>query len=341
MKYLNYFIFLITILVLSSGASLAGPKKIVYSSSNSNNGLMQIFIMDDDGSNKQQITNLDVNCYAPKFSPDGQSVVFYTDEEKVYYIPDIYADKIGEPKYVFPGTTPSFAPSGDYIIFNAELDGPLSIYAIAPDDYEPEMISPGSYSNQQVFSRDANYLVFSTFYEGSKCIFIIDLNDTTENALMKVSINSDSNLEPDISSNGDMVVYASFNSNLKGTICLFQNGKEKMLTKGVSWNHPVFSPNDSKIACIKIPDEESTILVVMDIDGSNKKELNIKDKNVGTFQWIDSENIIFDAENGTESNIGVINITTGKVIILAEKGINIQPDMQKDYSELEDVLPDQ
>ena len=50
---------------------------------------------------------------------------------------------------------------------------------------------------------------------------------------------------------------------------------------------------------------------------------------------------VFDAENGTESNIGVVNITTGKVIILAEKGINIQPDMQKDYSELEDVLPDQ
>jgi len=332
MKNLKYLLSLFLILSFFIKLSFAQDmKKIVYSSNNSSNEFLQIFIMDEDGNNKIQLTEMSENCYAPKFSPDGRSVIFYTELEKIYYIADIDSAKNNPPKYIYPGISPTFAPSGDYIIFNAELDCPLSIFVIGLDEVEPVMVSTGSYSNQQVLSRDATKMVYSTFYKESKSIFMLDLMDTTSGALQKISINTDSNLEPDVSTNGDMVVYASFNSELKGTIYLFMDGKETQLTKGASWNTPVFSPDDTKIACVKISENESTELYIMNLDGSNKKELTLKGGNIGTFQWIDSENILYDAESSTQSTIGIININSGKVTVLTKEGINIHPDIQKDF----------
>ena len=40
------------------------------------NGFMEIFIMDSDGLNAKQITNLSCNNYYPFFSPDNSKIVF-------------------------------------------------------------------------------------------------------------------------------------------------------------------------------------------------------------------------------------------------------------------------
>ena len=60
----------------------------------------------------------------------------------------------------------------------------------------------------------------------------------------------------------------------------------------------------------------------MNTDGSNKKELSVKGGNVGTYTWLDSENILYDAETGTASTIGIVNINSGKVQVLTNNGIN-------------------
>ena len=159
-----------------------------------------------------------------------------------------------------------------------------------------------------------------------------NLEDTTDNALKKISKNSNSNLEPDVSSDASMFVYASFNINLQGTIILNKKGKESSLTQGDSWKSPAFSPNDNKIACVKINSEDKVKLYVMNLDGSDKKDLAVKGGNVGTFCWIDDTSILYDAESGNSSTIGIVDITTSKVKTLTNEGINIQPDIQKDYN---------
>ena len=266
----NILIKILLLLLIISGADAQDSKKIAYSSTNSANGFLQIFSMDTNGTNNKQLTRMKTNCYNPKWSPDGKSIVFQTDNEELYLIKNVDSTEF-DPFYLYKGSNPIFTHDGQNIIFNSEYKGYLSIYYMQPDDIEPSTFELDGYSNQQVLSKDDSKMIFSSFDMGSKSVFLMDLNPSndTDDIIFQISENTNSNLEPDISSDNNMFAYASFNSELKGTIYVNIDGKEKPITKGSSWTKPKFSPDDSKLACLNITDEENVKLFVMDLDGGN------------------------------------------------------------------------
>lgn len=301
--------------------------KVAYSSDKTNSNYFQIFTMNEDGSGKKQITDLPANCSKPKWSPDGTKIVFQTDDDRIFMIVNADTDTPEEPIFIFGGSNPSFAADCEQIIFNSDHDGVLSIYIIDPAEGEAYLISTIGYSNQQVLSKSGKYLIFSAFYEGSKCIMMTDLEDTTDDNTIQINVNENANLLPDLSSDANMVVYAGFNNQLNGTIYLFDNGKETALTKGItSCNLPKFSPNDKKIAFLSIG-TNTVELYTMNLDGSNKEKLATKGGNVGSYRWMDNERIIYDAENGNEYQVGIVNINTGKSSLITTEGNNLQPDI--------------
>jgi Tol biopolymer transport system component len=301
--------------------------KIVYSSDNTKSNYLQIFTMNKDGSEKKQITDLPANCLHPRWSSDGTKIVFQTDDDRIFLIVNADTDTPEEPLFIFGGSNPSFAGDDEQIIFNSDHDGALSIYIIDPAEGEAYLISTIGYSNQQTLSKDGKYLVYSAFYDGSKCIMLTDLEDTTDESTFQINVNDNANLVPDISSDANMIVYAGFNNQLNGTIYIFNNGKEYALTKGItSCNLPKFSPDDGKIAFLSIG-TNTVKLYTMGIDGSNKELINNKDGNIGTYKWIDNEQIVYDSENGTDYQIGVINVNTGKCTMLTSEGNNLHPDV--------------
>jgi Tol biopolymer transport system component len=66
----------------------ADGTRIVFASNIS--GSMNIYTMDSDGGDVQQVTHTD-HCYngGPFFSPDGQNILFRADRDKPHYL-DIY-----------------------------------------------------------------------------------------------------------------------------------------------------------------------------------------------------------------------------------------------------------
>jgi len=48
---------------------------------------------------------------------------------------------------------------------------------------------------------------------------------------------------------------------------------------------------------------------------------------VGNYMWIDKERILYDAENGKNYDVGILNIKTGKSELLTDKSSNMHPDI--------------
>jgi Tol biopolymer transport system component len=323
---MNKIITIITFIILIFG-TVYSQSKIVYSSDDTKSNYLQIFTMNDDGSNKKQITDLPANCSHPRWSYDGTKIVFQTDDDRIFLIVNADTDTPEDPIFIFGGSNPSFAADNEQIIFNSDHDGALSIYIIDPAEGEAYLISTIGYSNQQILSKSGKYLAYSAFYDGNKCIMMTDLEDTTEDNTIQININDNANLLPDLSSDANMVVYSGFNNQLNGTIYIFNNGKEYALTKGItSCNLPKFSPDDSKIAFLSIG-TNTVKLYTMNIDGSSKEAINNKGGNIGTYRWIDNDRIIFDAENGSDYQVGVVSISTGKCTMLTGQGNNLHPDV--------------
>ncbi len=317
--------------LLFTGIGFAQQKKIAYCSNINGSGIRQIFIMNEDGSDKKQLTKLDENCMKPRWSPDGKQLVFYTETGKNYLIRNIDSLSTSDaPYFVAPGYNPSFLPDGAQIMFNDEYDGVTSIFIVdTTAGSEALVISDGRYSNMQTISDAGNQIIFSQFINGYKSIMSADLDDTTDNYISKVSRNDEANLEPDISIDGSKIVYASFDNNLKGTIRIFADNKETALSKGLpSSNVPRFSPDANKIAFVVI-DGSDVSLYLMDSDGSNKRNLNVTGGNIGTFQWVDNDKIVYDAGTETRLSVGIVNIKTGDNKLLADGGFNLQPSSQK------------
>jgi len=318
-------IILSCLILLGSINLFAQSNKVVYTSNQSSNGYLQIFTMNDDGSDKKQVCTMDANCINPKWSHDGTKIVFSTSDEQVYLIDNV---ETGDYRFMWKGFSPAFTSTDEEIIFISDYEGVNSVYALGLSDTEPFILSEGDYSNQAILSHDGNYLIYSALLESGKCIMLRDLNDTTESHTRKISVNKDANLEPDISFDGNKYVYAAFDMNLNGTIYLNENSKERPITKDItSSTQPKFSPDGSKIAFAVIKGERVK-LYVMNSDGSNKKDLGVKGGDLGLFKWADNSRIIYDAENESEQySIGVVNITSGDNKLIATTGFNLHPDI--------------
>lgn len=322
---------IIVLFFLILNISFAQDKKIAYCSNDTESGYIQIFIMNEDGSEKKQLTDISENCMHPQWSPDGKQLVFYTDRGYIYLLRDINSTSPTNLFYLYNGTYPTFMPSGDQVIYNDEVDEVLSIMVIDTAQYgaEPQMISDGGYSNMFVLSEDGNKIYYSTFEGATKVIKVMDLEDTTSNYIKQISKNDEASLEPDVSPDGSQVVYATFNSNLQGTIRILENGSETPLTKGMtSCNVPRFSPDGNKIAFVSIEGSDVS-LYVMDTDGSNKRNLRAQGGDIGTFEWISDSEILYDAGSETSTSIGIVDAVGGDNIILASGGFNLHPVMQK------------
>lgn len=305
--------------------SQAYAQKVVYSSTNNPSQLLQIFTMNLDGTEKRQLTDLPYNCMFPKLSPDGQSVVFQTDDLDMYYIKDV--NSVNQPMFVFKGFNPIFTANSEYIIFSGEHEGMTTLYLMAPADPDAYLISMDDYSTMATLASDGRTLVYSAFGGGQKNIYITDLEDTTAMTGVRISTNKDSNLEPDISSDGKMIAYASFDMNLKGTIYLFKDGVETPLTKGMnSANQPNFSPDNTKLAFTVVTGDDVD-LYMMNVDGTNVKQINVNNGDVGRYEWVDNARIIFDANYNDQSKIGVVNINTGDIDMIADVGLNAYPNV--------------
>ena len=98
-------------------------------------GARQLFVMNADGTNIRQVTNLDFMGGRSTFSPDGTRLAFYRGPAGDHNIYIININGTGLVQLTDGGDNlgPSWSPDGNWIAFTSFRDGNNEIYLIHPD----------------------------------------------------------------------------------------------------------------------------------------------------------------------------------------------------------------
>jgi len=111
----------------------ADGSMIAFASSRA--GARQLFVMNADGTNIRQVTDLDYMGGRSSFSPDGTKLAFYRGPAGDRNIYIINVDRAGLVQLTDGGDNlgPSWSPDGNWITFTSFRDGNNEIYIIHPD----------------------------------------------------------------------------------------------------------------------------------------------------------------------------------------------------------------
>ncbi|MFN8399401.1 MAG: DUF5050 domain-containing protein [Anaerolineales bacterium] len=111
------------------------PDGSMISFASSRAGARQLFVMNSDGTNIRQVTDLNNMGGRNTWSPDGTKLAFYRGPQGDHNIYVINVDGTGLVKLTDGGDNlgPSWSPDGNWIVFTSFRDGNNELYIIHPD----------------------------------------------------------------------------------------------------------------------------------------------------------------------------------------------------------------
>jgi tol-pal system beta propeller repeat protein TolB len=111
------------------------PDGSMISFASSRAGARQLFVMNADGTNIRQVTNLNNMGGRNTWSPDGTKLAFYRGPQGDRNIYVINVDGTGLERLTDGGDNlgPSWSPDGNWIVFTSFRDGNNELYIIHPD----------------------------------------------------------------------------------------------------------------------------------------------------------------------------------------------------------------
>ncbi|HVF47198.1 MAG TPA: hypothetical protein VNA17_06510, partial [Pyrinomonadaceae bacterium] len=139
------------------------------------------------------------------------------------------------------------------IAYIGRSEDSLDIWTVTSDRSEPRALTTDSFTQKDVAaSRDGRYLVFASDHAGGNHIFRMNAENGSE--IMQLTFGNTLDSRPDISPDGQWVVYASSDGK-RSTIWKvpLAAGQSIGLTDYESGS-PVFSPDGKSIACLLLSD---------------------------------------------------------------------------------------
>ncbi len=261
----------------SVSLSINTTPKIAFVSDRDSFTTNDIFVMNADGSNLQNITNHRAEDYTPSWSPDGSKILF-----KRYNPGDSYS-------YIY--------------VMNADGTGLTQILeSIHYHAWFPVWSPDGSKISYQLFSGEVNYENFS--------IWVMN-TDGTQNTQLTNHPGNDTH--PTWSPDGEQIAFSrDWNDNSEIYVINIDGSGEKNLTNNPAQDYdPDFSHDGSKIAFVSDRDKPSGIWV-MNSDGSNPKIISKMKKDLGNDDsdpdWsADGSRIVFKSWRNYKWEIFVMN----------------------------------
>ena len=251
--------------------SESGPK---------NNRAKRLAIMDYDGANVQFLTDSSAIVLAPRFSPNGDRVL-YTSYETGF--PEIYMVNIStvqRRKLDVPAETmtfaPRFAPDGQTVVFSLTQGGNTDIYKMNVSGGNlRRLTSNPSIETAPSYSPDGRYIVFESDRSGTQQLYIMDANG---GEARRISFGQGRYGTPVWSPRGDLIAFTKqANGRFHIGVMRTDGSEERLLTASFLDEGPSWSPNGRVIMFTRESQGAGGVpaLYSVDVSGRNLRRVPV------------------------------------------------------------------
>lgn len=261
----------------------------------------EIFIMDWDGANIEQVTKHRTISQSPSWSRDGSQIAYtafiYHRKRKTrnadLYLYDLMSKKRFSLSYqqgINSGAT--FDPKEDYVYFRISKKGASDIYRLGTDGRGLKPITQGPRGAMNVepaISPDGTKMAFSSDRSGRPMIYVMDLRTKKIDRLTFAGVYNSS---PAWSPDGKTISFAGFDKDHFDIFTVDADGKNlKRLTsarkRNGKWSnneYPSFSP-DGRFILYSSDRTGRYQLYIVSIDGRYEHRLTFDNKQYYKPQW--------------------------------------------------------
>lgn len=294
-------------------------------------GNWTIWIMNDDGSNKKQLTSSDVISGWPSWSPDGKEIAYWSWNltSKTSDIWKMRADGTAKTKLTTDGSykgPPMWSPRGYRIAYTANLTGNMEIYVMNADGSGQRQITTGHTPEYWVESRvtwhpDGERLYFqvTTFpLPPETCTKIPDDVAFVEIFIINVDTDYEINLTPNLHENvrsvspdGKKLACISLRSPNYGVWVMDDDGSNqtRLTWDGEGDRAPRFSPDGQKIVYWSLAAANQPDIWMIDVDGSSKVRLTSNLYRDVYPSWSpDGSKIVFESNRAGNFDIWLLSL---------------------------------
>lgn len=241
-------------------------------------GYKEIYLMDYDGYNMQQVTNNRSLNLFPRWLPDGKSLAYTSFRDNN---PDLFVVSLETSRRIkefgFPGLNlaPAWAPDGKMMAISLSKDGNTSVYLANADGKGLYRITDnlGIYVSP-TWSPNSRQLAFTSDRGGSPQIWVMDVEGTN---LRRLTSESNYNTSPRWSPKGDKIAFVSRRDGHFQICIMNPDGSEvQQLTDSRGHNEsPSWAP-DGRHLVFSSTREGKAQLYIMNANGTGQRKISGK-----------------------------------------------------------------
>lgn len=296
--------------LIPEGAAIATGRILFSRFSGGNN---EIYVMDADGSNQQNLSNNPSNDWWPSSSPDGTKIAFTARRDGNDEIYVMNPDGTNQQRLTFNTSTDyeaSWSPDGTKIAFTAFRDGNNNreIYVMNADGSNQQNLSNNALRDESPsWSPDGTKIVFTSSRDGNEEIYVMNADGTNPQNL---SNNASGDRRPSFSPDGTKIVFSTSRGGGDEIYVMNADGSNQQnISNSASFDiEPSWSPDGTKIAFSTNRTSSAWDIYIMEADGSNSQNLTSSSVVDRQPAWMpDISKVVFVSDRDGSGDVYVMN----------------------------------